>query len=352
MEQRTGASNRSVAGPDDRVLRRRAGIVFWALLMAAFLFLGFRWNNLRFRQASLDYLQARNAVIEFADEPSVFWRPLQPLVGDDAFRRVRRIDLSLINAEDADLAQIAAIEELESLDLRNAVISDQGAGLLGPLRNLQTLNLAGSAIGTAGIAKLPNGNLRSLDLSETRLNDGAIEIIAGWQSLETVSLRSAIASDIAIAELRRLPRLTKLDVSQTAAASETLNAIGGHPNLKHLELDGCPITDEDMELLASCQSMETLSVASTGVGDVGISRLAACKCLKKLVLRSTRATDRSLVALRPLPELNEIQAEDTEVSRAALESFHQRNSKQRKPLPGSGLGLRSPYVIGQVCECG
>jgi hypothetical protein len=319
--------------------------------MAAFLFFGFRWNHLRFRQAALDYLAARGAVVEFADEPSVFFRPLRPLVGDDAFRRVRKIDLSQIEVENGDLAQIAAIEELESLHLRNAVISDQGAGLLGSLRNLQALDLAGSSIGTAGIAKLPNENLRSIDLSQTRVSEGAMEIIAGWQSLETVLLRSAIVSDTALAELRRLRRLTKLDVSHTAAGSESLSALGGHPHLKHLELDGCPITDEDMESLGACQALETISIVGTEVGDVGISRLASCKCLHKLVISSTRATERSLQALRPLEELGEIQAEDTEISRSAIENFRQRHSKQRKPLPGSGLSLKTPYVISQICEC-
>lgn len=335
-----------------RDLRWRIGIAFWAILMAAFLFLGFRWNHLRFRQSALDYLKSRNATIEFSDQPRFYFRPLQPLVGNDAFRRVRHIDLSQVDVNTVDLVHVAAIEELESLDLRNAQFLDQGFSILAPLGNLQSLDLAGSSIGIGGIAKLPSENLRHLDLSHTAISDGAVEIIAGWSRLESLALCSIPASDTAFAELSNLPNLTHLNLAATSAGSETLKALEGHPRIKHLNLEKCPIRDTDLDSVAACQSIESLSIASTRIGDVGISRLSACKSLRKLVMRSTRATDLSLQALRPLLELNEIEAEDTEVSRAALENFRQRNSKQRKPLPGSGLGLKSPYVIGQVCECG
>lgn len=330
------------------MLRVCFGAALWALLMASFLYLGFQWNRQRHRQAALNYLRARNAKVD-ADHQEQAWYSLAPLLGRDSLLRVHSIRFDESGAVDADLAQIAAFEELAELCLRNGDISNDAAASLNQLQNLESLDLAGTQFGDAGLAQLHFPKIKSVDLSRSWISDAGITRLCDWHSLTRVHLHSVSGSDLAFSRLAQLPRLAELDLSHTSAAAETLRGFSAHPHLSILRLNGCPITDEHLEPLAENQALASLSLEGTDVGDVGISRLANCNALVKLVLNSTRVTDRVLQALRPMQNLLKIDAENTEVSRAALEQFHDRLNKPRKPIPLPGAGLLAPHPLN-VCE--
>lgn len=337
MDHRAEGPTRSVAGSKKRVVRACIGVSLWALLIASFLYLGFQWDRLRHRQAALDYLRARNATIDIeTDQQS--WFSLAPVLGKDALLRVRAIRFGEGQAVDGDLSQIAAFSELAELSLPDGDISDESAASLNQLEALVTLNLAGTRFGDGGLARLHLRNVRSLDLSNSFVNDKGIAAIAQWNMLGKLKLRSTGASDASLAQLARLPRLVELDLSYTDAADATLTALGKHSQLSMLHLNGCPVTDAHLDSLAESPVLTCLSLEETVVGDVGISRLSGCRALVRLVLNRTRVTDRVLQALRPMTSLIYVEAEHTEISRAALEEFRSRRTKSRKPIPAPETG--------------
>jgi Leucine-rich repeat (LRR) protein len=349
MDHRAEGPLRSVAGSKKRLVRAGIGVALWALLIASFLYLGYQWDRLRHRQAALDYLRARNATIEIETE-NQNWFSLAPVLGKESLLRVRSIRFDEAGAVDADLAQIAAFEELAELSLRNGDVSDESASNLNQLQSLTSLDLSGTRFGDNGLAKLQLSNIRSLDLSGSFVSDTGITTIAQWNTLSKLRLHSVSASDATLARVSRLPRLTELDLSFTEAAEETLIALGRHPQLSILHLNGCPITDEHLEVLSENSTLTSLSLEETSVGDVGISRLSNCHALVRLILNRTRVTDRALQALRPMTNLLQIEAENTEISRGALEQFRSRQNKARKPIPTPEAGSNAGQLPWNVCE--
>lgn len=311
------------------------------LLIVAFLYLGFRWNHVRDRQAALSYLRARNVAIEFAsDQKDSPWSTVAKQLGLMSEDQVRAFDLSAIYATDDDLAHAAEFEELTQLNLRNANLSAIGFSHLTNLRRLESLDLGGAHFQSESLSPLKLASLRLLDLSDTDLEDEAIASICQMRGLQSLTLRNSAASDIALSQLGQLRALNHLDLSGSNAGEETARALSDHPRLTRLVLDRCPISDDDLESLAQCSFLQSISLEGTRVGDVGVSRLAACDSLQSLNLRATRASDRCLQALRPLPRLMEISAEETSISAAALEQFSLRNAKTKKSLPGGrSLGI-------------
>jgi Leucine-rich repeat (LRR) protein len=346
MEHRAESKTRSVAGPKVRHLRMRIGIVLWAMLLGSSLFFGFRWNHLRRREAAFQYLKSRNAIMEFRPPAKGGeWLGISRLIGEDSLGQLRSIDLSQSAASDSDLAHVAAFVEIVELDLSDSNVTNASSNYLGRLRNLEHLDLSRTQINDDVIAGIAHNNLTSLDISHTSVTDVGIESIANWKSLTSLSAQAIPASDGGLMRLSRLPNLVICDLSQTAAAGESLRTFGLHSRLREIKLTGCPISDDHLESLSKCATLESLYLDETEVGDVGISRLAACNALQKLILHSTRATDRSLQALRPLPNLMLIGAENTEISPAALEQFKQRQTNQRKPTPPSYSGLGATSAI-------
>lgn len=112
---------------------------------------------------------------------------------------------------DADLAALAAVENLLLLELYSTPITNDGLSSLAPFHRLVYLTLAATPIDDAGLARLPPlESLRFLNLSTTRITDAGLRQLLKFPRLTHVSLYNLPQlSEEALDRLRQeRPKLT------------------------------------------------------------------------------------------------------------------------------------------------
>jgi Leucine-rich repeat (LRR) protein len=153
-----------------------------------------------------------------------------------------------------------------------------------------------------------NRNLEALSIDhDGGLDDAAIEEIATWKHLNSLSLRQHVF-------LKHLPRM--------AYSAEALRKLSGLTNLKHLSLigfdvppeavaspgllslglTGDAINDATAERIAQCRGLQTLNLSRTQIGDAGLRLIAEGTALERLLLsENPRITEVGLSHLKSLP---------------------------------------------------
>src|SRR5581483_5322938 len=137
---------------------------------------------------------------------------------------------------DFNVRHLAALSQLEVLDLGETTLTDRGAAELATLKNLHTLDLHGTRItskGLATIATLPK--LRHLKLWKAKgIDDAAIPIF------------------------QQMHELQALEIPETNITFVGLKDLANKPNhkLEHLFLGGLDLTSEQLDelrqLMPSC----------------------------------------------------------------------------------------------------
>jgi Leucine-rich repeat (LRR) protein len=118
---------------------------------------------------------------------------------------------------DVNIDAIAALTQLETLNMGGAIVSDVGMKALQSLVNLQTLDISRMDI-TAGslepLAKLPK--LRRLSLWQSvRIDDKAAQHLLAMKSLEVVDLGDTSVTDAMLDQLEGMKTLKRLFVGGT-----------------------------------------------------------------------------------------------------------------------------------------
>ena len=109
-----------------------------------------------------------------------------------------------------------------------------------------------------------------------RINDvslGALARIA--PQVLWLDLASTAVSDRGLADVARLPNLTRLHLQHTRVGDGGVALLAKLPRLEYLNLYGTTVTDEGLVPLASLKRLRALYVWETGVTAAGVSRLQA-----------------------------------------------------------------------------
>lgn len=206
---------------------------------------------------------------------------------------------------DAGMKYVSGLHELKLLDVRRTPqLTDAMLPYLAGLTKLEDLELGGTGITDDGMRYLSGlVNLRQLSLQETNIQGPGLRDLAELPMLTDLYLDGAIRlGDDDIANLRHLPRLTKLGLSKSGVTDNGLAVLVHLPMLKQLSLMGNQITDAGVEQLAALKSLEWLSLADTQITDIGLKRLASFDSLKELTLPAGTTTKAGIAELqRALP---------------------------------------------------
>jgi Leucine-rich repeat (LRR) protein len=120
---------------------------------------------------------------------------------------------------DVNVESIAALTQLENLNMGGATVSDVGMKMLASLTNIQALDLSRMEITSTALeplTKMPK--LRKLNLwQSTRIDDRAIQYV---KSVEELDLGDTQITDAALTELQGSKRLKVLAVSGTKVTNE------------------------------------------------------------------------------------------------------------------------------------
>jgi len=186
-------------------------------------------------------------------------------------RNLEFLDISCTHVDDEGMAPLSSLTELRCLYLPAAVTS-KGLGNLAPLRKLEYLAVVSSQFdddgfeepGTSGIdddGMLIVGSfifLRELDLAESHVTDGGVRHLSKLKQLEEIDLHllpGVTAESFRI--LAKLPKLRRVDVSDTSVDDSVLPWLAQMVDLERLGLSGSRVTSEGIEevkrLLPKCR---------------------------------------------------------------------------------------------------
>jgi hypothetical protein len=186
----------------------------------------------------------------------------------------------------------------------------------------------------AHVGRLPK--LISVGISQSdAITEAGIAHLAGLSDLEMVNFKGLKGTGAALAYLR------------------------GHTKLKRLHIDGVLVTDADLVHLDGLTSLEWLNLPSTQVSDAGLVHMERLVNLRQLVLNDTRVVGpglahlkgmaqleglhlartlvRDLSSLPPLPRLESLTLDDTEVDDSQMPSVARFPALDRLNLNHTGV---------------
>jgi serine/threonine protein kinase len=226
----------------------------------------------------------------------------------------------------ADLEKLAAISTLRSLDLSESNIDDNGLTALAQLPALTTLELEDTAVGDAGvqavIAKSPM--LEVLRIGGTQCTTVVLPAIAKLKDLTDLSLRGLPLADADVATLRPNVHLRTLDLSQTSIGDDGIPNLINLQGLENLILDRTNVTAQGIGKLGEQGRPVTLSLRGTKIGDAGADQFLKCTLLVSLTIDTqTDLQDPGLAQLQQLPSLQKLEASSGQFSMEAIKRFQE-----------------------------
>jgi hypothetical protein len=132
-------------------------------------------------------------------------------IGVDYFGHVRAVWLPKSpTANDATLARVGRLTQLEELEVHVTSVSDAGLAHLKAVTTLSRLNIAGTQVTDAGLVHLKGlTNLSVLSLGGTRVTDAGLHQLKRLTALQFLVVRDTQVTDAGVRELSQaLPGLT------------------------------------------------------------------------------------------------------------------------------------------------
>ena len=188
-------------------------------------------------------------------------------------------------------SNIAAMKNLEKLNLRDTMITDEGLGALAGLSKLTDLDLYGTKISDAGmghLAALPN--LKRLNLQGAGITDAGLDPILKLTQLEELNLYRTMITNAGLEKLARLPRLTKLDIRYSRVNRGGVTALrAALPKCTIAFVDSTVEMPKSNTKLAETAGGSEVSLSRTQATDADVKPLIRRAGLRKLDLSVTQA---------------------------------------------------------------
>ena len=259
------------------------------LTIAVGVWLGWLANSARRQREAVEYVKAKGGLVRYdhnssilqtlsqsnTETPAPEW--LVDLLGVDYFSKVEAVLLPSLGyvsegrrgrfdpRDELDLRAIAALRDLEQLDLRGRQIKYVTA--LGEFTDLVYLQAADVQVLDASPADFVDqvgqlDKLEALDLAGTEASD--FSPLEGLSNLQSLNLSGATVADLTpLGRMKKLSTLTldKTNVSDIAPLSRSRTLVG-------LSLNKTKVAD--VAPLAKMQSLTWLSLRGTQVVDVTV----------------------------------------------------------------------------------
>jgi hypothetical protein len=110
-------------------------------------------------------------------------------------------------------------------------------------------------------------------LASRKVDDAALQSLAGLIHLRDLNLDSTDITDIGIATLRSMKELDSLSLRYTHISDRAISSLSDSPKLSVLHLTGTNVSDAAVENLARIQPLRQLFVRWTRISDKGAQQL-------------------------------------------------------------------------------
>jgi len=141
---------------------------------------------------------------------------------------------------------------------------------------------------------------------------------SNWLQVTIRNVDDSVASEL-FTNLNKLSKqVTWLDLGNTEASDQTLEALAGFKNLTRLHLENTEVSDEGLAHLKGLENLEYLNLYGNEITDEGLQHLTSLKKLKKLYLWQTKVSESGIETLKTaIPTLNV----DTGLEEEAIKAF-------------------------------
>lgn len=151
------------------------------------------------------------------------------------------------------------------------------------------------------------GQITEVDLTLTSVTDDDLAKLAAFPELQKIVLSHARISDLGIAELRPLKKVTYLECYYCDYLTDGAIAyIKQWTNLEYLNVHGTEVTSRVFEHLAGMKKLKRLHVGFSRVNDDGFDALSSLESIEELHIGGNKMSGLALPLLRLLPNLKSL----------------------------------------------
>jgi Leucine-rich repeat (LRR) protein len=257
----------------------------------------------------------------------------------DSAGRITGVDLRSSWVTDSDLAEVAKIPDLKTLDLSLSRVTDRGLRALRPATGLVDLNLYFAELITDEGLSIVKGSkhLKRLNVRGTKATDTTLEFVSSVPTLESLDIGYAEITDVGIDRLTSMSNLRELTIGGNKLTDAGVHLLRQLPQLTYLDIGGSQrtdsglwsvsLTDVGVESIATLSELKELRMAGTAVSSRSLEKLKGLTKLERLVLQNCkRIGDDSIPVLSAFKTLRVLDLNGTSVTAQGI-------AELRKNLP-------------------
>lgn len=209
--------------------------------------------------------------------------------------------------------------ELKKISTQSEFITDEVIERLTKLKGIEELEFnAPTHVTDAGLKVLATmKSLRKLRIEAPLATEVGLAELAGLNRLTELQLRARV-TDQALAGIARIPALTRLEIPYGYVTAQGLIGLKSNRKLERLGLAGNPLGGIDPETLGSITSIRMLDLSRTGIGDAALAEVSKLRALMGLDLSHNPITDNGLESLKSLSNVVEIYLDATQITGPGL----------------------------------
>jgi hypothetical protein len=175
----------------------------------------------------------------------------------------------------------------------------------GPDGYTSSVNLVGKKVDQSVLQNIAAlCELDNLDVANTNITDDDLWCVAGLTRLSNLMLTRTAVTGAGFVHLRKLNGLAGLNLADTPVDDDGLAHLVGLQELRVLTLTNTRVTDAGMKHVAALKGLQWLLMSDTAVSDAGLEQLAQVEGLRRLSIAKTQVTSAGLKKLQAaIPEL-------------------------------------------------
>jgi hypothetical protein len=206
----------------------------------------------------------------------------------------------------------------------NGNIGDESVEALLKFKDLEVLNLHRTGLTDAGLARLVGlKKLRVLDLTDTKVTPAGLTCVSQMklEELNFLSTDSSSFPESVMALAAALPKTQELKISGAGFGVEHAQALARFKQLRCLYLRGACPESGALAALRDIKSLEKIQCSSGRFGDEHAAELSELMQVKIVDLSHTSVTDKGLAKLTHNKRLKEVFVHETPVSEMGAEAL-------------------------------
>lgn len=180
---------------------------------------------------------------------------------------------------DHEFTLVAALQNVECLDLNNSRFSSAGFEKLRNLRGLRRFYARDSSFNDDNCAYLCNGDLETLHVDNTQVSDIGANTISQCSHLRFLHLNATKVTDAGLASIARVKTLQILEMSQCNITDRGVRELKGHAQLEEVHFIDTSITIESLRVLAGLSKIRSIRAAHCGISEADADALTPRKII-------------------------------------------------------------------------